>query len=93
MFHFQDDILTGTLTVRENIYLSAMLRLPPEMTKDEKLEKVDEVIEELGISHVANTLVCVTVSCSHNKLIHWFIDWYTIHSRCIWRTKKTYKHC
>ena len=55
---FQDDILTGTLTVKENVYLSALLRLPPEMDKDEKLEKVDEVIEELGISHVADTLVC-----------------------------------
>ncbi|XP_065904848.1 broad substrate specificity ATP-binding cassette transporter ABCG2-like isoform X2 [Dysidea avara] len=53
----QDDILTGTLTVKENVYLSALLRLPPEMDKDEKLEKVDEVIEELGISHVADTLI------------------------------------
>lgn len=50
--------MTGTLTVKENVYLSASLRLPPEMTKDEKFEKVDEVIEELGISHVADTLVC-----------------------------------
>jgi len=57
---FQDDILTGTLTVRENVYFSALMRLPPEMTKDEKLEKVDEVIEELGISHVADTLVCMS---------------------------------
>ena len=55
---FQDDVLTGTLTVRENVFLSALLRLPPEMTHAEKLEKVDEVIEELGIYHVADTLVC-----------------------------------
>ncbi|XP_065904845.1 broad substrate specificity ATP-binding cassette transporter ABCG2-like isoform X4 [Dysidea avara] len=53
----QDDILTGTLTVRENVFLSALLRLPPDMTHDEKLEKVDEVIENLGISHVADTLI------------------------------------
>ncbi|XP_065903806.1 broad substrate specificity ATP-binding cassette transporter ABCG2-like [Dysidea avara] len=53
----QDDVLTGTLTVRENVFLSALLRLPPEMTHAEKLEKVDEVIEELGIYHVADTLI------------------------------------
>ena len=55
--YFQDDILTGTLTVKENVYLSASLRLPSEMNRREKKEKVDEVIEDLGLSHVANTLV------------------------------------
>ena len=37
--------------------LSASLRLPPEMDRREREEKVDEVIEELGLSHVANSLV------------------------------------
>ena len=55
--YFQDDILTGTLTVKENVRLSASLRLPPEMDRREREEKVDEVIEELGLSHVANSLV------------------------------------
>ena len=55
--YFQDDILTGTLTVKENVCLSASLRLPSEMNRREKKEKVDEVIEDLGLSHVANTLV------------------------------------
>ena len=45
------------MTVRENIYLSAFLRLPSEMDHQEKEEKVDEIIEELGLSHVANSLV------------------------------------
>ena len=45
------------MTVRENVYLSASLRLPAEMDRREKEEKVDEVIEELGLSHVANSLV------------------------------------
>jgi len=47
--------------VKENIYLSAFMRLPPEMTKEEKLGKVDEVIEELRISDVADSLVCHTL--------------------------------
>ena len=55
--NFQDDILTGTLTIRENVHLSASLRLPSEMDRQEKEEKVNEVIKELGLSHVANTLV------------------------------------
>ena len=66
--YFQDDILTGTLTVKENVYLSASLRLPSEMDRREKEEKVDEVIEELGLSHVANALVTkchVTVNPSN----------------------------
>jgi len=29
------------------------------MDRQEKNEKVDEVIEELGLSHVANSLVCI----------------------------------
>ena len=53
----QDDILTSTLTVKENVYLSASLRLPSEMKQQEKKEKVNEIIEDLGLSHVANTLV------------------------------------
>ena len=53
----QDDILTSTLTVKENVYLSASLRLPSEMKQPEKEEKANEVIEELGLSHVANQLV------------------------------------
>jgi len=58
-------MMTGTLTVKENVFMSALMRLPSDMTKDEKLEKVDEVIEELGISHVANTLV---MSCTISLL-------------------------
>ena len=53
----QDDILSGTLTIKENVYLSATLRLPGDMDRQEKEEKVDEIIKELDLSHVADTLV------------------------------------
>ena len=62
IIYFQDDVLTGTLTVKENVYLSASLRLPSEMDCQEKKEKVDEVIEDLGLSHVANILVTMIYS-------------------------------
>ena len=46
------------LTVRENIYFSASLRLPSSMSREEKTEKVDKLIDELGLSKVANSKVC-----------------------------------
>jgi len=48
----------GTLSVRENLAFSAALRLPMSMTRKERAEKVDSVISELGLSHVAKTKVC-----------------------------------
>jgi ABC-type lipoprotein export system ATPase subunit len=53
----QDDVMMGTLTVREQITYSAMLRLPSIMPHEEKLRKVDLVMEELGITHIANSVI------------------------------------
>lgn len=53
----QHDVVMGILTVRENIYFSAALRLPSSMSGDEKKEKVDKLIHELGLSKVADSKV------------------------------------
>jgi ATP-binding cassette subfamily G (WHITE) protein 2 len=53
----QDDIVTGTLTVRENIMFSANLRLPSSVNQKQKEEQVDNVINELGLEKCANTKV------------------------------------
>jgi len=53
----QDDLLLGTLSVRENLTFSAALRLPMSMTRKERSDKVESVISELGLNHVANTKV------------------------------------
>ncbi len=45
------------LTVRENIYFSASLRLPSSMSNEEKAGKVDKLINELGLSKVADSKV------------------------------------
>lgn len=37
---FQDDVILGTMTVREAITMSAKLRLPADMAEAEKLQKV-----------------------------------------------------
>ena len=47
----------GTLTVRENLTFSANLRLPKSYSAAEKSDKVDDTIEELGLSAWANTRV------------------------------------
>ena len=55
---FQDDIVMGTLTVRENLMFSANLRLPDSLLRKEKRHKVEEIIQELGLTSCANTKVC-----------------------------------
>ena len=49
--------MLGTLSVRENIAFSAALRLPTSMTRKERADKVESVISELGLSHVAKSKV------------------------------------
>uniref|UniRef100_A0A8C9UT31 ABC transporter domain-containing protein n=1 Tax=Spermophilus dauricus TaxID=99837 RepID=A0A8C9UT31_SPEDA len=56
-FVVQDDLILGTLTVRENLAFSAALRLPTTMTKHEKDERIKVVIEELGLDEVADSKV------------------------------------
>ena len=53
----QDDCLMGTLSVRENIAFSASLRLRASLSIREKREKVQEVINKLGLTRVADTLI------------------------------------
>ena len=52
----------GTLTVRENLTFSASLRLPSNMTYKERRQRVENVIEELGLTACADTKVhkCIT---------------------------------
>ncbi|KAJ3072693.1 hypothetical protein HDU98_003118 [Podochytrium sp. JEL0797] len=53
----QDDLLLPSMTVRETLLFSAKLRLAEGMSDQEKLERVDQTIETLGLSHVANSRV------------------------------------
>ncbi|XP_026528397.1 ATP-binding cassette sub-family G member 2-like [Notechis scutatus] len=53
----QDDIVMGTLTVRENLMFSAALRLPLSMSKYEKNQRVEQVLKELDLVKVADTKV------------------------------------
>ncbi|NXO21099.1 ABCG2 protein, partial [Cisticola juncidis] len=53
----QDDVVMGTLTVRENLQFSAALRLPKSVKEREKKERVNQIIKELGLSKVADSKV------------------------------------
>ncbi|CAO3663470.1 unnamed protein product [Rhizopus stolonifer] len=53
----QDDSLMGTLTVRETLTYAAMMRLPRHIPLSSKLRRVEEVIQELGISKIADSQI------------------------------------
>lgn len=53
----QDDLFYAHLTVLETLTYAAMLRLPRTLTKPEKLEQVEMVINELGLSKCRN--ICI----------------------------------
>lgn len=48
----------GTLTVRENLMFSASLRLPSNIDKNDKAQRVEMIINDLGLSKVADSKVC-----------------------------------
>lgn len=56
-FFMKDDVVMGTLTVRENLKFSAALRLPKSVKEQEKNERVNQIIKELGLSKVADSKV------------------------------------
>ncbi|XP_053714260.1 broad substrate specificity ATP-binding cassette transporter ABCG2d isoform X2 [Synchiropus splendidus] len=53
----QEDVVMGTLTVRENLCFSAALRLPTSVPQTEKQARVNHLIKELGLTKVADSKV------------------------------------
>jgi len=53
----QDDVVMGTLTIRENFAFSAALRLPTSISPKERKELIEGVIKELGLKKCADTKV------------------------------------
>lgn len=53
----QDDNLIGTLTVRETIGYSALLRLPDKMPREDKRALVEGTIIEMGLQDCADTVI------------------------------------
>jgi ABC-type multidrug transport system ATPase subunit len=53
----QDDLLYESLTVYETLYYAAMLRLPRDMSRQEKLDRVNAVITSLGLTKCKDTII------------------------------------
>ena len=53
----QDDVMHTDLTVYENVYFSARLRLPPDTEARDVVDTVEQVLKDVGIWHVKDTPV------------------------------------
>ena len=53
----QDDVVLGSLSVRENLQFSAALRLAGHMTASDRKQRVERVIETLNLFSCADTKV------------------------------------
>lgn len=53
----QDDLLFGNLTVEETLMYAAKLRLPAEVTKEEREGLVEEAMKKLGLLHCRNSII------------------------------------
>ncbi|KAJ7318635.1 hypothetical protein OS493_037751 [Desmophyllum pertusum] len=53
----QEDIFFANLTLRETLTFSAMLRLPDTLSKAEKLQKVDEIVDNLDVRKCLDTKI------------------------------------
>ena len=51
----------GTLSVRENLYFSAALRLPNSISWKGKRQRVQKIIEDLGLTACADTKVASSI--------------------------------
>ncbi|KAK7360433.1 hypothetical protein VNO77_02426 [Canavalia gladiata] len=56
-FVAQDDVLYPHLTVTETLLFTALLRLPNSLTKEEKVEHVENVMNELGLNRCRNSMI------------------------------------
>ncbi|GKV39340.1 hypothetical protein SLEP1_g47122 [Rubroshorea leprosula] len=56
-FVAQDDVLYPHLTVLETLTYAALLRLPKELTKEEKIEQAESILMELGLTRCKNSVV------------------------------------
>lgn len=59
---WQDDLMLSNLTVEETIYFSARLKTPSSVSDDEIRQIVEEVMQDLGVLHIRDSLIGNTTS-------------------------------
>ncbi len=62
----QDDFVMGTLTVRENLFFSAALRLPSNISMRERRHRVQNIINELCLNNCSDR----KVSHTYKQIVH-----------------------
>jgi ABC-type multidrug transport system ATPase subunit len=55
----QDDVMMGNLTVREMLRYAALLRLDSKIPLKVKMQKIDDILDELGLTKCADTVIGV----------------------------------
>ncbi|KAG1709775.1 Protein white [Nymphon striatum] len=63
----QDDLMFPNLTVREHLEFQARLGMNQRYTYKEKMQRVEEVIKEFGLSQCADTIIGQTSSAATTK--------------------------
>ncbi|XP_069162070.1 protein white [Procambarus clarkii] len=53
----QEDLFTGVFTVKEQLHFNAQLRIGKEVSQKDRLQRVKEVMKELGLNKCANTRI------------------------------------
>ncbi|EOA23566.1 hypothetical protein CARUB_v10016759mg [Capsella rubella] len=53
----QDDLLFPMLTVKETLMFASEFRLPRSLSKSKKMERVEVLIDQLGLRNAANTVI------------------------------------
>lgn len=56
-FVTQDDVLCSFLTVAETLTFTALLRLPNNLTKDQKKMQAEAVVDQLGLTKCKNSII------------------------------------
>ncbi len=56
-YNQQDDLFIGALTVRETLRFQAVLRMDKHLSHADRMNRVEEVIIELGLSKCAETII------------------------------------
>ncbi|KAE8098899.1 hypothetical protein FH972_016927 [Carpinus fangiana] len=56
-FVTQDDVLLPQLTVEETLVFAAFLRLPTNMNRQQKYERVEKIVKELGLERCRHTRI------------------------------------
>ncbi|XP_045173292.2 uncharacterized protein LOC123534894 [Mercenaria mercenaria] len=56
-FVLQEDVFFSRLTLWETLYFTAMIRLPEHISRAEKIDRVDEIVNMLDIRKCVNTVI------------------------------------